>query len=109
MKQLTFTLEEWTGQSYTYKDGELVPAPSFKQQIFDLVEKHKGYRVSQFKRLPNRAQNVNEGLLILVKDDPSEDIVEKRNQIIAMLYQCMNDKNDARETLKLVDELIELK
>ena len=32
------------------------------------------------------------------------NIIEKRNQIIAMIYQNM-DKFDADETLKLIDEL----
>ena len=35
-------------------------------------------------------------------------IAEKRNQIIAMLFQNMDDQHSARETLTLINELVDL-
>ena len=105
MKQLTFKLSYM--RDGVRLDGSAVP--DFQEQIAEKLKEHPGYRYSQFIDVPNKCVNVDDGILIIVKDDLSEDIEEKRNQIIAMLYQCMDDQNDARETLKLVDELIELK
>ena len=105
MKQLTFKLS-WMHNGVRL-DGSA--CPDFQQQIAEKLEEHKGYRYQQLIDVPNKTMNVSDAILILVKDDMSEDVEEKRNQIIAMLYQCMDDQNDAKETLKLVDELIELK
>jgi len=109
MTQLTFKLEYWTDGITMGEDGYTVACPDFQKQIAKKLKENPSYEYSQFFEVPNRAVNVKQGILILRSKEPSEDFEEKRNQIIAMLYQCMDDQHDAKETLKLIYELVELK
>lgn len=84
------------------------PCPSIAELIRDAIDENPGYMFKDRIDVPTGSSNTRETILILEKPDPPETQIEKRNQIIAMLYQCM-EKHDAQETLKLVDELIELK
>ena len=109
-QQKTFSLS-YMRDGYTFEiiDGKKStrPCADFQEQIATILKENPNYKMSSFTEIPNKCVNVDDGILVIEKEDPSEDVQEKRNQIIAMLYQNM-EQEDAHETLKLVDELIEL-